>query len=233
MNGCRFAYLKLLSQCLAVTDLIDAPSSVTTNLTCFAANGDLEEGFGTLAASAPLRDDTFSLGMLSELMDWITETKLREGIPCQSVRISLLSLLSDYWVQVCRLTLQSKEEMDGLAKAVGLNEMNAREILSLLASEISLLIEQQERSAAPSRPVDSASSKAAFHNLFICIACVENMALAVNDWSRHFGDQNDEDLPYLVSVATAILNGQGRNNDQNEFASEFSADPRFIRTAAL
>jgi len=210
----RGAYLKLLSQCLAATDLINASSSVTANMLCFTDNGKLDEGFVRFAASAPLRDDTLALGTLSDLMDWIAETKLREGVSHSGVRISLLALLSDYWVQVCRLTLQSQEGMNGTA-ALGLNEMNAREILSMLASEISMLIDEQERAA--SSQSSSAASESVMHSLFVCIACIENMALSANDWSRRFGNRssmaNSEDSSYIVSVSTAILNGQGRTDE--------------------
>ena len=211
----RGAYLQLLSQCLAATDLLDASSSVSANMICFRANGDIDNELTTLAKFAPLRDDTFALGLLSDLMDWIVETKLPEGIHHRGVRIALLALLTDYWVQVCRLTLQSQEGMNGGAPENTLNEMNAREILSKLSSEISHLIQEQE-SSAPNGS-STAAKKAAMHDLLVCIACIENMALAANDWSLRYGNHNkststEDGTAYIVSVSTAILNDQDRDD---------------------
>ena len=213
----RGAYLQLLSQCLAATDLMDASSSIAANMISFQANGEIDNELAALAEAAPLRDDTFVLGLLSDLMDWIVETKLSEGIPHRGVRIALLALLSDYWVQVCRLTLQSQEGMNGEAPANTLNEMNAREILSKLSSEISHLTEEQKSLAPNGSP--TAARDAAMRDLLVCIACIENMALAANDWSLRYGNYNsststEDDTAYIVSVSTAILNDQVRDDKE-------------------
>ena len=214
-KAARGAYLQLLSQCLAATDLMDGSSSIAANMISFQANGEIDNELTALAEAAPLRDDTFALGLLSDLMDWIVETKLSEGIPHRGIRIALLALLSDYWVQVCRLTLQSQEGMGREAPANTLNEMNAREILSKLSSEISHLIEEQESSAPKGSP--TAAKDAAMRDLLVCIACIENMALAANDWSLRYGNYNsststEDDIAYIVSVSTDILNDQGRED---------------------
>ena len=168
-----------------------------------------------MAASAPLRDDTFALGTLSDLLDWMVETKLREGVSHRGMRISLLALLSDYWVQVCRLTLQSHEGMNG-ASTDGLNEMNAREILSMLASEISMLIEEQER-AMRSHIGSTVSEGQQCAVYSFALPALKIWHFAANDWSRRYGNYSSmttsEDSSYIVSVSTAILNGQGRNDE--------------------
>ena len=214
----RGAYLQLLSQCLAATDLLDASSSVTANMISSQASGENDNGLTALAEAAPLRDDTFALGLLSDLMDWMAETKLTEGISHRGVRIASLALLSDYWVQVCRLILQSQEGLRGEAPTT-LNKTSAQKIISKLSSEISNLIEEQQNSATID--TTAARKKATMHDLFVCIACIENMALAANDWSKRFGSyrnskSTEDDSAYIVvSMSTAILNEQGRNAEEN------------------
>ena len=213
----RGAYLKLLSHCLACTDLIHASSSVAANMLPISYGGEVDDGFKRLAASSPLRHDMSAVGSLSDLMGWIVETKLKGGIPNYEVRISLLVLLSDYWVQTCRLALSPISETEEVP--IELNETYGREILSLLANEISMLIDRQEDYAI-------IRGGECTHQLFLCVACVENMALAADAWSQRYGVQGpqgtQEYSSFISSISTAILNGQGKNTDE---VSDIELDP--------
>eukprot|EP00549_Striatella_unipunctata_P018933 CAMPEP_0118682868 /NCGR_PEP_ID=MMETSP0800-20121206/5717_1 /TAXON_ID=210618 ORGANISM="Striatella unipunctata, Strain CCMP2910" /NCGR_SAMPLE_ID=MMETSP0800 /ASSEMBLY_ACC=CAM_ASM_000638 /LENGTH=624 /DNA_ID=CAMNT_0006579291 /DNA_START=407 /DNA_END=2281 /DNA_ORIENTATION=+ len=107
-----------------------------------------------------------------------------------------------------------------------MNDMNAREVISMLTTEISSLINGKTED----------NREPVLEYLKLCVACVENIALTAAEWGRRFGKRGqsheeeaalndgqqdrradiDEDSDYIVTVCLAALSGQKADLGERE-----------------
>ena len=145
---------------------------------------------------------------------------------CRKIRLSLLCLLTDAWIQHCHNAVATGERerrefkgpVDIDNDIVNINERHAQNILSMLSSEISGLINGEKiRSSKADTPLKHPVAIAGeeLRSLLTCIACVESIAYSAQLCANHFfstkGNVDDEESArYLVSVSMLVLKGQGK-----------------------
>ena len=197
LTACQASYIRLFHQILYVTGLLTPGSSVSLHLLPLASPArillleDLAVANSALARYRPIEGLESHHKDLLVLADQFLEYKFREGVPSRHIRISLLTLLSDHWVQ----TISSIEE----AMTQNMNEMNARELLTMLSDEIASLTRELNQGLA--------IGSAQLNYMDVCVAAVENIALTAADCARNKGG-DPEDSEYIVSVALAALEGR-------------------------
>jgi hypothetical protein len=197
LTACQASYIRLFHQILYATGLLTPGSSVSLHLLPLASPArillleDLAVANSALARYRPIEGlERYHKDVLV-LADQFLEYKFREGVPSRHVRVSLLSLLSDHWVQ----SISSIEE----AMAQNMNEMNARELLTMLSDEIASLTRELNEGLG--------IGNAQLNYMDVCVAAVENIALTAADCARNKGG-DPEDSKYIVSVALAALEGR-------------------------
>ena len=175
---------------------------------------DLAVAISSLAQFKELAKCAFARKDLQKLADQFLEFEFREGVPSRHVRIALLSILTDHWVQ-------TREEEEGTdSKNFNMDDLNARELLTVLSEEISCL----------STDLDDGMStpKVILNYLDVCVAAVENIALIACDWCRRHGTNGerrgtlnqeiDEESAYIINTAMAAL--EGRNLRENDVLND-------------
>ena len=232
----QLAYLRLLRLCLGASGFLSPESSVSFTMLALDG-GDNESNDDNISsttldrasAALPATSRAFAVSEMLSLSDKIVEYKLKGRLPLQPVLTALLALLSDQWVRQCHVVMDLAEKNCSASGALSnggpspypdMNDTNAKELLSILTSEISFLVEREKKKVAsslkteakdPPTPQDETdTSDIEVAHLLVYIACVENMALAANDWGHRFnGDGGDGDNSgYIVSVSIAALHGQ-------------------------
>jgi len=152
-------------------------------------------------------------------------------------RLSLVCLLTDSWIRQCQLAMgvndrvrrESTGPVDLDNDVVNINERHARNLLSILGSEISSLIAgEKKRSSSNGRNrmnIDSSNPVAVageeLRCLLTCISCVESMAYTAQLSANHFiasdGNVDDEESArYIVSVSMVVLKGQGKTEAEDD-----------------
>jgi len=145
---------------------------------------------------------------------------------CRKIRLSLLCLLTDAWIQHCQNAVATGERerrefqgpVDIDKDIVNINERHAQNLLSMLGSEISGLINGEKiRSKKANNDFEHPAAIAGveLRSLLTCIACVESIAYSAQLCANHFfstkGNADDEESArYLVSVSMLVLKGQGK-----------------------
>mmetsp|Transcript_6087 Transcript_6087/g.9334 ORF Transcript_6087/g.9334 Transcript_6087/m.9334 type:complete len:1294 (-) Transcript_6087:52-3933(-) len=217
MTACQSAYVELLAETMYAVGCFCPLSSVTLNLLPQVSPTLMLEGLSyRIAALAQNREGMNDLSDMqrfresaSNLVDQFLEYKCREGIPVRHIRIAVIAILSDHWVNALAVGSSSRGEINF---SVNMREMNARELLIMLAEEISSLTREVNEGVG--------AKDTNMKYLDICVAAVENIALMACDCSRRnnagnrrgsneaFGKDIDEDVLFLVSSATAALEGE-------------------------
>jgi hypothetical protein len=214
LTAAQGSFVRLFQECLYTVGLVSPVSSVSLHIMPLAVLPDLilleemAQASISLQAYEPVRSVDFAHKDLAILADQFLEYKIQEGIPSRHMRIFLLALLTDHWVQSSNLTSEPA--------TVNMNEHNANEILATLSEQIlslSLEIYEEEEEGHELRNTGVNEKY-----LRVCVACVENVALAACEWARRFGTSQtstdtsridiDEDAQYIVSVALAALDGK-------------------------
>ena len=197
LTACQASFIRLFHQIFYVTGMLSPSSSVSLHLLPLASPArillleDLALANSALARYTPIEGlGNFDKELL-HLADQFLEYKFRDGVPSRHIRISLLSLLSDHWVQ----SISSIEE----ATIKNMNEMNARELLTMLSEEILALTDELNNSIG--------LGTSCLNYVDVCVAAVENIALTAADGARNKGG-DVEDSKYIVSVAFAALEGR-------------------------
>jgi len=216
LTAAQGSYINLLQECVYTVGLLSPASSISLHVMPLAVPPDLTplEGMAqttvSLSEYEPVSGVEFAHKDLVTYADQLLEYKLREGVASRHVRISLLALLTDHWVQSSHLTTVAGGFQDAdEAAAMHINELSAREILANLSEEISSL--SRELNEDQEKGQEVRNTKANEQYLRVCVACVENMALTACDWTRRFGASNedlDEDARYIISVSLAALDGK-------------------------
>jgi hypothetical protein len=104
----------------------------------------------------------------------LCDYKFREGVPSRHIRISLIAIFTDHWVQSLEGNSASRS-----SDSLNMNDMNARELLTTLSSEISSLSSSLHQGRG--------DNQVSLKYLDVCVACVENIALMACDRARRTG----------------------------------------------
>ena len=218
LTAAQASYIRLFQECLYTVGLLSPSSSVSLHLMPHAVPPnlilleELAQATVSLSRYEPVRGVDFAHKDLIILVDQFLEYKIREGVPSRHIRVSLLALLTDHWVQNCHFATMRSSNGSGAERpgSMSMNELNARELLATLSEQISKL--SKEMAEEPRKGKDDAQY------LAVCVACIENIALTACDWARRFGSNRasnvafqmdiEEDARYIVSVALAALDGK-------------------------
>jgi hypothetical protein len=212
LSACQASYVQLLFECFHAVGFLSPESSIALHLLPkatpprFLLLEELAFAASSLGSFPPFETCPFALMKdIANFADQFLEYKFREGIPSRHMRVALIAIFTDHWVQ-CLENESSVRTGDPL----NMNDMNARELLTALSSEISLLSKSlHERNG---------NDQVNLHYLVVCTASVENIALMACDWARRHGTNKnaeesyradiDDDAAYIVSTAIAALEGK-------------------------
>jgi hypothetical protein len=210
LTACQAAYIRLMVETLHAVGFLSPTSSVALHLVPLSTPPhvlileELAQSISSLARYTPIKGSQFlHQKEMTTLADQFLEYKFREGIPSRHHRIALMALVADHWVQ----SLDNDVSSD---QAYNMNDMNARELLTLLSAEISALTKNLNEGTG--------DNQVNLKYLDVCVASVENIALMACDWARRHGSSAntnesfrkdiDEDVTYIVFTATAALEGK-------------------------
>ena len=115
--------------------------------------------------------------LLSHIIGYFNEHRFVDGV--FRIRIGILAILAEYWIIHKKVT-----DMDDY-------EINARDILSLLENEISIVLQHDNQEY--------------MDLLLICIYSIEKMALS--SLERQLQQDEKDECTYIVSVSIAALSG--------------------------
>jgi len=209
LTACQASYIRLFHQIFYITGSLSPASSVSLHLLPLASPErillleDLAVANSALARYRQIEGlDNYQKDLWA-LADQFLENRFREGVPSRHIRISLISLLSDHWVH----SIFSNEQ----SLAQNMNEMNARELLTVLSEEISSLTRELNLIVG--------SGQGHLKYIDVCVAAVENIALTAADCAGNEGGDLDNSK-FIVSVALAALEGgnlkEGNDSDQGD-----------------
>jgi hypothetical protein len=175
--------------------------------------------------SSPIMNENIE-NRISLILDKVME-EMTDCIKFRKIRLSILCLLTDAWIQHSQNVMETDEReqlefkgpVDIDNDIVTINEHHAQNLLSMLGSEISSLIRGEKIRANNkanshfANPVAIAGEEMRF--LLTCISCVESIAYTAQLCANHFcstkGNADDEESArYLVSVSMLVLKGQGK-----------------------
>lgn len=153
------------------------------------------------------------------LMDEIVQREVKQGIPSHHMRLFLLALAADHWMQGRVAAIRRHFEFNTPVHISHLNVPSGREIILALSPR--RLLTKILSSHVP--PVDAQGKKKkdpirrlAMETVRVCVACVENIALIACDWRRRFGannQQHQQEPKILVSLAVGVLQGKPSQYD--------------------
>lgn len=236
LTACQASYVRLLFECFHAAGFLSPSSSVALHLIPLSTPPrmllleDLAHTIVSLAEFSPIQGSQFLLSKdIATWADQFVDYKFREGVPSRHIRIALIAIFTDHWIQSLDSNSASRS-----GDSLNMNDMNARELLTTLSSEISSLSSSLHQGRG--------DSQVNLKYLDVCVACVENIALMACDWARRHGTGRsesgesfrsdvDEDVAYIVSTASAAL--QGRNlrevdvldDHEPQFADQFPMLP--------
>jgi hypothetical protein len=231
LAACQASYVQLLYECFHAVGFLSSTSSVALHLFPLSTPPrmflleELSLAIASLNECTLIKGSQFAFAKdISALADQFLDYKFSEGIPSRHVRIALIAVLADRWVQ----SLDS-ERASRSGDASNLNEMTARDLLATLSSEISSLCRNLHQGTG--------DSQVNLKYLDVCVACAESIALMACDWARRHGSSPhgdaegfrsdvDEDVTLIVSTAIAALEGKNlRDNDETDHVEPHSLRP--------
>ena len=218
------SYIVLLQECLYTVGLLSPASSVSLHVAPLAVPTDIAvlekmaQATLTLFEYEPVKGVQFAHKDLATLVDQFLEYKIREGISSRHMRILLLALVTDHWVQSSHTAIAGGSRDASEPAAMNINELNARELLATLSEQISSLSREIDEHQEKGQELRNTNANGQY--LRVCVACVENVALTACEFTRRFGSFRidlDEDARYIISVALAALEGKNlRDGDVTE-----------------
>ncbi len=225
--ACQRAYLELLK--VVVSSKLNINSSVFLHFCCsipsISSNLKLSNGGSSLESNLVTENELTQV--LDDIMKALNQP---ENVLHRKLRISFLALLCDIWVQKCTMIIQAnvglyldKSESTGGPVDVdedvaNINEQRARELLALLGSEISKLLDEEKGRCSTT---DTVLAGEAQRSLTVCIVAVETIGYTAQRLVNHFSDSNtnkeiEESARYIASVCIVVLRGQGKVELDNE-----------------
>lgn len=154
------------------------------------------------------------LDKVGKALDQCIKKELKgEGITNHHLRIFLLALTADQWVQARYIA--TKKEFEGkVSGPANVNASSATDLLQALSPRrmFAKVVEDQKNhiEAYPKKKKDL-YKKYAQDTVTICVACIENIALTASDWRKRFG--NSADVKSIFNAAIASLQGLGPNGE--------------------
>lgn len=209
------SYVCLLQEYLFPAGFLNADSCVSVKLTGNACPPHLLWD-QVAAASAVLsrleaepNDDLEAT--TSRLVDELVAREAKQGSASHTLRMYLLTLASDHWIQGRISSVRKHFDSRGGdgASAPVLRGPSGRDIALALSPRrvLAKLVEGQPTLGPdePKRKRDTAR-KLAQDTVKTCVACIEGIALMACDWRRRFGASPE--TKQLVSVSVGLLQGK-------------------------
>ena len=221
--ACQRSYIELLKVVLIASGMLSTNSSVFLHFCCSIPcipDDTKPDDVKPFLQSNNITTENELMIVLDNLLKLLSApTSQKEIKLCRRQRISLLALLSDAWVQRSKgimnsnggLLLDQKEiagPVDVDEDVANINEQQARQLLSQLAMEISILLDEESNGS-------SSDGGEAQRSLLACIASVETIGYTSQLLVNHFSEsktnaENEESARHIVSVCTVVLKGQGK-----------------------
>jgi hypothetical protein len=211
------AYVRLVQEVLHTAGLLNS-KSVSLKMTPMASPpnmiwdqmeesaaylGMFDAGHSAESLSAPI----------SKLMDQFVARELKgQGILSHQMRLFLLSLAADQWVQGRR------KEFEGASNAesqLNLNTNSARDLLAALSPRriFSKVVESNKSQIELyGKKKKELYKKYAQDTVTVSVACIENIALTACHWRKRFG--SSAETKQILSLSVASL--QGKNLSEND-----------------
>jgi len=205
------SYVRLLQEYLHFVGYLQPESSVALKLTANACPPHIIWDQMTDSAAFLSRFESDDMGELentTKLMSEIVKREVKHGIPSHHMRLFLLALAADNWVQgrVSGIRKQFEAASSTASSVLKLDMQAGREILAALGPK--RLLAKIFDAHIP--PVDKKKKdpikKLAFEAAKVSVACIENIGLIACDWRRRFG--STQETKHLVSVAVGLLQGK-------------------------
>jgi hypothetical protein len=216
------AYVKLVQEYIHLVGLLDPATSVAMKLTANACPPHLLWDQLAESASFLCKFETVDMGDLeptTKLMEEFVARENKNGIRSHHMRLLLLTLAADHWVQgrVVGIRKQFEANTSSAAGTLTLDLQSGREIVLALSPK-RLLTKIFEAHVPPTdsdgKKKKDPIKKLATETVRACVACIENIALTACDWRRRFGA--GQESKQLVSVAVGVLQGKGDNTPTDE-----------------
>lgn len=145
------------------------------------------------------------LDAIAAIAGEIVRSELKgRGIISHHMRIFLLSLATDHWIQSRFLAMHGgqKDLKDKMAKEL-LLALSPRRIFGKLVESNKTQIDHYSKKKKESY------KKYAQETITVCVACIENIALFVCDWKKRFG--KSAETTSILSNSIASLQGRADN----------------------
>jgi hypothetical protein len=210
------SYVQLLQEYLHLAGLLHPSSSVALKLAASACPPHILWDRMTESANFISRFPSVQMDRIEQttkLVDEVVSREQKHGISSHHMRLFILALAADHWVQ-CRIALirQHLEDSNAshkVADSQSFSMHSGREILRqlapkrLLAMILKAHVPPVDKDGKPKRdPIQ----KLALECVRVSVACIENVALMACDWRRRFG--SSQETKHLVSIAVGLLQGK-------------------------
>lgn len=228
------AYLELLKVVLISTDSLNTSSSVFLHFCCSMKRVSNDTKLNTHPHT---KISNIGIDLKAILENILKELSQSEDGLCRRLRIATLAILSDAWSQETNLLVYSnnisnlnRNEMNVIDGDVAtINEQQARELLSLLGSEIAKILAEDKQRCSDS---DKVTASEAQRYLKTCISCVETIGYSAQKLVKHLSKSNTdivtkESGEHIVSVCIVVLKGQGKveiESDEDDVDTSISSD---------
>lgn len=156
---------------------------------------------------------------ISKIMDNFISKELKgSGVVSHHMRAYLLALAADQWVFGRFLAI--KKEYAGSNGDRDKNGMNVQSTSNLLTALCPRRIFSKVVESHKSQIENYGKKKKELYKKYsqdtvtACVACIENIALAVCDWKKQFG--NNADIKTILNLAVQSLQGKTAGNDDSQ-----------------
>jgi hypothetical protein len=165
---------------------------------------------------------------ISKLMDDFVKRELKgQGIISHHMRLFLLSLAADQWVQGRYLATRKEFEETSpptQGSQLNFNLYSAKELLVALSPRrvFSKVVESHKSQIELyGKKKKELYKKYAQDTVTVCVACIENIALTACEWRRRFGSSNE--TKHILSLS--VLSLQGKNMSENDTSTTDAQAP--------
>ena len=156
-------------------------------------------------------DDSALLDSLSKVMEDIVKRELKgSGISSHHMRLFLMALAADQWVQSHFLSIQRDSSKNG---EISLKKDTAKELLAVLSPRrVFGKVVESHKSQIDQYPKKKkeAHKKYTQETVTLCVACIENIALFACDWRKRFGKSSETNS--LLNNSLSSLQGKSESN---------------------
>jgi hypothetical protein len=215
------AYVRLVQEVLHTAGLLNG-NSVSLKMAPMASPPNMvwdqmEESAAYLSMFDAIHSAESLSDPISKLMDQFVARELKgQGILSHHMRLFLLSLAADQWVQGRHVV--TRKELEGASNAesqLNLNTNSARDLLVALSPRriFSKVVESNKSQIELyGKKKKELYKKYAQDTVTVCVACIENIALTACHWRKRFG--SSAETKHILSLSVASL--QGKNLSEND-----------------